>query len=63
MSDYRDLPLHIARRAAERNRESERLRERWRTPLRALAWLSGVAAVAVLTVLAQPLWQPYVGGR
>ena len=63
MSDYRDLPLHIARRAAERNRKSERLRERWRTPLRALAWLSGVAAVAVLTVLAQPLWQPYVGGR
>lgn len=63
MSDYRDLPLHIARRAAERKRESERLRVRWRTPLRALAWLSGVAAVAVLTVLAQPLWQPYVGGR
>lgn len=63
MSDYRDLPLHIARRAAERNRKSERLREHWRTPLRALAWLSGVAAVAVLTVLAQPLWQPYVGGR
>jgi len=62
MSDYRDLPLHIARRAAERNRESERLRERWRTPLRALAWLSGVAAVAVLTVMAQPLWQPYVDG-
>jgi hypothetical protein len=63
MSDYRDLPLHIARRAAERNRESERLRERWRTPLRVIAWLSGVAAIAVLTVLAQPLWQPYVGGR
>jgi hypothetical protein len=63
MSDYRDLPLHIARRAAERNRQAERLRERWRTPLRAIGWLAGVAAVVVLTVLAQPLWQPYVGGR
>lgn len=63
MSDYRDLPLHVARRAAERNRESERLRERWRTPLRAIGWLMGVAAVAILTVLAQPLWQPYVDGR
>jgi hypothetical protein len=63
MSDYRDLPLHIARRAAERSRESERLRERWRTPLRAIGWLMGVAAVAILTVLAQPLWQPYVDGR
>lgn len=63
MSDYRDLPLHVARRAAERNRESERFRERWRTPLRAMGWLLGVAAVAVLTVLAQPLWQPHVDGR
>ena len=63
MSDYRDLPLHVARRAAERNRESERFRERWRTPLRAMGWLLGAAAVAVLTVLAQPLWQPHVDGR
>jgi hypothetical protein len=63
MSDYRDLPLHVARRAAERNRESERFRERWRTPLRAIGWLMGVAAVATVTVLAQPLWQPYVDGR
>ena len=63
MSDYRDLPIQVARRAAERNRESALHRERWRTALRAMAWVLGVAGVAVVTVLAQPLWQPYVGGQ
>jgi hypothetical protein len=63
MSDYRDLPIQVARRAAERNRQSALRSERWRTGFRAMAWVLGAAGIAVVTVLAQPLWQPYVGGQ
>lgn len=63
MSDYRDLPIQVARRAAERNRASAVRRERWRSLLRATAWVLGVAGIVVVTMLSQPLWQPYIGGR
>lgn len=63
MNDYRDLPIQVARRAAERTRETALRRERWRTTLRAMVWLLCAAGIAVVTVLAQPLWQPYVDGQ
>lgn len=63
MSDYRDLPIQVARRAAEGNRATAVRRERWRSLLRATAWVLGVAGIVVVTMLSQPLWQPYIGGR
>lgn len=70
MSDPRDLPLEIARRAADRQREQERaaanrrgffrLRDRFappRPPGRLWPWLAG-ACLCVLIVLAVVLRQP-----